>query len=70
MAAHTKLIRLRYDQKSNFVKFIRLFEMHLDDAILAGNAIPERDQMYQLTIALGPEFVSTLRSMKNEEPHN
>lgn len=69
VAARLKLQRLTYDGKSDFRKFLHLFEMRAEEAIRAGNVIPERDLIYQLTTALGPEFVPTLRTMRTE-PEN
>jgi len=68
VAAQTKLQRLKYDPKNNFKKFINLFELRLDEALSAGNNILERDQMFQLTSALGPNYVPVLNSMSNDPP--
>ena len=68
VAARTRLQRLRYDQKSDFKKFIHLFEARLDEAVLAGNDMSEYNKMYQLTSAIGPTYVPILREMSNDPP--
>ena len=66
LAARTRLNRLVYDQKSDLRKFLNLFEARAEEAINAGNVLPDRDLMFQLTTSLGPDYISALDAMNNE----
>jgi len=66
VAARTKLNRLSYDQKSDLRNFLNVFETKAEDAIQAGNDIPERELIYQLATSLDPDYLPVLRGLCNE----
>ena len=70
VAARAKLKALKYEDKADFEKFLRLFETRLAESRHCGNEITDRDAMYDLVTAIGPTYMECIGQMKNEPIHD